>query len=466
MSTEQETRRHARAPRALPFGPRARLLAGAALLHVATTVAVFVAGRYRLLPEFFGQDGVAAVSFAPDGGLYMKEARLLVGDLWAGAWGAWLAAPFPPHAKLYSLCFAALGGCFGFTILSAEPLNLLCYLSILALVYWLGKECFGAHSGLLSAAAVALWPSFLLHTTQLLKDPLFIVATLALVATGVLLLTRSPSLTGGLGLGAAGGAAVMAVWSIRAEMWEVALAVSLGAAGLLAVRCVREGRPRAGNVAGGALLLVLSFYVPSLKEPYRRPSPDSPAGQAIRARPVPPECAERHAAGQMRARPARVLAGFHEQVMRSRIMATCAPGGGSNLDAGVELNDGGDIILYLPRAAFIGFFAPFPGVWFTRGAQVGLAGRMLGGAEMLATYLIQLLALAGLWARREQLAVWLLSFVSAAGIVALGLVMPNVGTLYRLRYVFWMLLVILAAGGAAKIVSGRAWRVPLLSRDD
>lgn len=50
---------------------------------------------------------------------------------------------------------------------------------------------------------------------------------------------------------------------------------------------------------------------------------------------------------------------------------------------------------------------------------------------------------------------WLLALSCAAGTTALGLVMPNVGTLYRLRYAFWMLLVVLAAGGAARFISAR-----------
>jgi hypothetical protein len=45
--------------------------------------------------------------------------------------------------------------------------------------------------------------------------------------------------------------------------------------------------------------------------------------------------------------------------------------------------------------------------------------------------------------------VWFLFSVAAMGITALGLVVANVGTLYRLRYVFLMFLIILAAEGAA-----------------
>jgi hypothetical protein len=77
---------------------------------------------------------------------------------------------------------------------------------------------------------------------------------------------------------------------------------------------------------------------------------------------------------------------------------------------------------------------------------------------MLLTYLIELAALAGLWARRERLSTWLLALSCATAVTALGLVMPNVGTLYRLRYAFWMLLVDLAAGGATRFISARRGR--------
>ena len=42
---------------------------------------------------------------------------------------------------------------------------------------------------------------------------------------------------------------------------------------------------------------------------------------------------------------------------------------------------------------------------------------------------------------------WLLFLVAAIGMVALGLVVVNAGALYRIRYVFWMMLIVLAAEG-------------------
>jgi hypothetical protein len=37
--------------------------------------------------------------------------------------------------------------------------------------------------------------------------------------------------------------------------------------------------------------------------------------------------------------------------------------------------------------------------------------------------------------------------------VALGLVVVNLATLYRMRYVFWMLLIIIGAGGVSGLFS-------------
>jgi hypothetical protein len=38
------------------------------------------------------------------------------------------------------------------------------------------------------------------------------------------------------------------------------------------------------------------------------------------------------------------------------------------------------------------------------------------------------------------------------GIVALGVVVVNVGALYRLRYIFLILMIVLAAGGTAQLL--------------
>ena len=67
---------------------------------------------------------------------------------------------------------------------------------------------------------------------------------------------------------------------------------------------------------------------------------------------------------------------------------------------------------------------------------------------MLGVYLTELLAIVGVWVGRRRLSVWLMALVAVVGIVALGLVVANIAALFRLRYVFCMLLLIMAAAGA------------------
>jgi hypothetical protein len=135
------------------------------------------------------------------------------------------------------------------------------------------------------------------------------------------------------------------------------------------------------------------------------------------------------------------------------------PGAASNIDTEVTFNHTADIISYLPRAAVIGFFAPFPNMWFASGMQTGRAGRVLAGLETFATYLFELMAVIGLWLRRDQISAWLLWVIAALGLTALGLVVTNLGTLYRMRYAFWMLLIIIGADGALRTLAlFRSWK--------
>ena len=129
---------------------------------------------------------------------------------------------------------------------------------------------------------------------------------------------------------------------------------------------------------------------------------------------------------------------------------------GSDIDHGIKFNSQADIVRHVPRAIVVGFFAPFPNMWLSAGKQVGASGRLLSGFETLLSYMIECLALFGLWRQRKKVAAWFLFLVITIGAVALGLVVANVGALYRLRYPFSILLVIFGAGGADYLLRRRA----------
>jgi hypothetical protein len=425
-----------------------RLLCAAAVLHLALCAAVYGVGRYGLFPGTFDANGIA-VTFASDGARYRSDATALSEVLWAGELRYWAVADRPFHVKLYSVCFAVFGPWLGFNVLGAAPLNALYYLATLVLVFGLGREVFDRRAGLLAAGAVALWPSFLLHTTQFLKDPLFVAETLALVLVMVRWLTRAPSWGGALLTAFAGGLVATVLWLTRSDMGEVLYATVLLGAAAVAAGQLLERRLRAANLVGMALLVVVTLGVPRVIPGALEPGGRT-AAEKLKARrgkvAGPPATTEGAAQGGIwsgaAARVGTVRQGFIKTYADS----------GSNIDKDVQINSPADLFGYLPRAAAVGFFAPFPGMWLAPGKVVGSGGRLLGGLESLAMYVVEGLALVGLWRGRRRVAAWLLLSVAAMGMTALGLVVINVGTLFRLRYVFLMLLVVLAAGGAARIL--------------
>lgn len=440
-----------------------RLLLLAACLHLAATLSVYVAGRFILQGVAFDGDGVSK-SFAPDTALYHTEAHHLARTLGEEGISRWWELPLPPHVKFFSLSYFMFRPVFGTTILNAELINLGFYLLILILVFKLGEEVFDRRVGFLAALAIALWPSFLLHTTQLLKDPLFIICVLWIVLVAARWLTRELSLLEGLRGGLLAGVAAFLIWINRSEMWEIVLALVIVSLLMLIVRLASERRVLTGNIISAAVLVVVSLSVPVLVKPHivplnvevilaRVPGEEPPAAIYI----PPPGTSYP---------PAPVPAGKGPWVkMLTRLtdlrfrFATVYPDARSNIDEGVLFMTTADFLRYLPRAVLIGFCAPFPNMWLGKGGVVGQAGRMLGGFETLLMYLIELLAALSVWRNRRRLPVWLLVAMASVGVTALGLVIVNIGALFRLRYVFWMLLIILGADGALRLLDARRERV-------
>ena len=126
---------------------------------------------------------------------------------------------------------------FSFNILTIEPLNLIYYLAILILVFKLGEAVFDYRAGLIAAGIVALWPSFLLHTTQLLRDPLLVLAVLVVIWT----ITRVAAHTTCAGVAAwSWGSRLAPPLSIiritRQPMWYLLMAAVAGGTAVLLFR--------------------------------------------------------------------------------------------------------------------------------------------------------------------------------------------------------------------------------------
>jgi hypothetical protein len=446
------------------------LLLIAACIHLAAATGAHLAGHWGIATGTFEAGGIA--SFASDGRVYRLQLVALEETLKEEGAAAWLRTPAPVHIKLYSLSFALLRPVFGVSVLSIEPLNLLYYLATLLLVFALGSEAFGRREGLVAAwMTAALLPTYLLHTTQLLKDPLFVVLGLALVLVLLKWLTTGYTLAGGLVAGVLGGLTLASLWLVKNSVWWVVLAITLLGVMLCVVRQVQQRAVLKGNLAGMALMLAIGLSASRLFTPYWLPKeywmPYKPADRAAATAEQSQGRAPTTSTPEVAPptpRPSEAARGGLSSRIAARIADARAqfiylyPDAGSNLDADVRFGGASDVVRYLPRAVLVGLCAPFPMMWFGAGESVGTAGRLLSGWETLLMYLVGLLALQSLWHRRRQLPAWLLVSAALIGVTALGLVVVNVGALYRQRYMFWILLIIVGAETVARMLPARFLR--------
>jgi 4-amino-4-deoxy-L-arabinose transferase-like glycosyltransferase len=407
------------------------LIAGA--LHVALTAVIFLVGHFQLLPNLFNQNGIG-LTFAIDGATYRRLASEMATHWQTYGIGPWLDIKSPLHSRLYSITFAVAGKLVGHNILAAEPLNLFYYLGTLTVVYLLGREIFNARAGLLAAAIVGLWPSFLLHSTQLIRDPLAILCLLSLLLVLTLLLNRELAWRQAMALGVGGALLVTVFWLARGNMWNaVVVAVALTLVFVL-YRMVRERKFMATNAVGLVLVIVAMLLVPSRLESTTlggHRAPATPLAIPSASQPAPREGVWTRAINQIRDR----RGGFRYYNAQE-----------SNIGGDVQFESASDILRFVPQAAIVGFLAPFPRMWFEAGSY-GTAGRLLSGAETLVMYFLYLAVGVCLWRERRRLTMWLVFLTATAGLIGLGLVVVNAGALYRLRYVFWIMMITIAAQG-------------------
>jgi hypothetical protein len=116
---------------------------------------------------------------------------------------------------------------------------------------------------------------------------------------------------------------------------------------------------------------------------------------------------------------------------------------GSAIDTEVVFDSWESVIFYIPRALQIGVLAPFPSMWFSDGVSPGSgAMRFFSGLEMTVSYVLLVGIAPLLWSKREQWRVLLVFLLlPIVLLLAQAFVVCNIGTLYRMRYGTWHVLV-------------------------
>jgi hypothetical protein len=126
----------------------------------------------------------------------------------------------------------------------------------------------------------------------------------------------------------------------------------------------------------------------------------------------------------------------------------------------VHFRSVGDILGYAPRAAQLGFLAPFPTDWVPRSDAPSNRNleRVVMGFEMVLVYLLLPCLLLALWRYRQTLALWLTLVPSVAWIMVYASTVPVVGSLVRYRYGALLLLLCIALAALIRWGLGRNLR--------
>lgn len=125
------------------------------------------------------------------------------------------------------------------------------------------------------------------------------------------------------------------------------------------------------------------------------------------------------------------------------------PNAKSNMDPDFAPGTVCNLLAYLPRALQIGFLAPFPSAWLAEGSiAASTMMRRVISAEMVATYMGLLLLPLAFWRYRRKPEFWfVLGFCTLLTVIHVYLV-PNLGTLHRMRYGFLTAVVGIAISAA------------------
>ncbi|MDT7540417.1 MAG: hypothetical protein QOE33_321 [Acidobacteriota bacterium] len=415
------------------------VLVAGAVLHLIAAAAMCEAGRMGFMPEAISPQGV----LRGDGEDYLDDS-LSMGRHATG----FLKRDAQVHERFYAVSSFVLTPVVGESVFSFELVNLPLYLLTLFLTFKLGETCYDARAGLAAAALVGLLPTLLMHSTQPLRDPLFIVLMLTFILTTLRLLMRRMNSACAASEAARGVVLLVLICLVRDSMWLIYVGIAALALVMLSVASLRDGRFPLPNFACLMLLLTTALLVPTIFAGSLPPKEDMSDEQV--------HTLEKFTGEQTQAGLSGVL--LKISVTRQKFIVLY-PEAGSNIDAGRSFRSLRDVFVYLPRAVVVGLFAPFPAKWIEAGTTFGRAGRLIAGVEMCFTYLMTIFAAACAWRTRRTPQTWLLVSIVLLGATALGLVVVNVGALYRMRYTFVILLVILGAERLSRSVSFTSLRV-------
>ncbi|MBI5239995.1 MAG: hypothetical protein HY926_05955 [Elusimicrobia bacterium] len=367
-------------------------------------------------------------------------AELIKKDGWS-AWSMWPAGGGSGNVA----ALAALYVLFGPDPTLLIPINAALHALSGLLIFKIGRRLWpgrvGVWGGLAASALFVTFPSALVWYGQIHKDS-FSIAGVLLIVYALLRAERGDrrGVIAGAGYAAAG---IALVFFVRPYYLKLLLVASL-AAWLTALAATLIRRPAgARRLIGPAMVLALvatgvlaSRILLSGASRYAMASLEGTlyanlplAGFGWRQSPWLPAYLDQQA--ELVGKTRYGLAQYNRSIAARTL-----------IDGDAALQSAGDIISYAPRALQVAAFAPFPSDWLAKTSLPVL----LGVGETAVWYLLAP-GLLVFQRRRRSLGAAMVLVFACALLTMIGTFEPNVGTLFRLRYTYLQLLMLMGALG-------------------
>ena len=433
-----------------------RLLLWLGLLVFVYSWLVSLCLQLWVIPHLFSQPGASEGLVVLDSIGFHRIARDKAAEIARLGWSAWELRPeWQMPAGLASVFYAAWGS----SPSSMLPFNALVHAASACLVMAILRNFFSAAPALLGALVFALNPASLEWVAQIHRDGVFILGNLLFIL-GIMRFFRRFSETDGRWLQYLPAMASMPiigtllVWMARPYWVQVMLVTILLVMALLVfVMLSRRMAGCKGHMAclAAALISVFAFQLwlvrfhtpteaiqlpaPTATEPAAGLAPDQVSERE-------PESASKDQFAWKRSSwlPRMIEERFYRIAVARR--GAVGQGGNTLVDADWRFDSVGSIIGYIPRALQLGLFSPLPGLWGGEGSTPAMTmARKVMGAATLFFYGCMIGIPFGIKRMWRDLSLWVMLGASLIGILVYAITYPNIGTLIRYRYGFYMLLI-------------------------
>ncbi len=413
-----------------------------------------------MAPSIHGGHGL----LVNDGQYFHDVAASLAEKISRDGWVNWTIWPTQASGGNVAI-LAALYVCFGPDPSLLIPVNAVLHATGGVLIFMLGRSLWpgsvGAYGGLVASVLFIIFPSSLNWYGQIHKDGYAIVGTLLVLFSWVRWQSNGNGLPGLFWLALGNLAGVMLIAFVRPYGVQILVPVLiLSFVIMLAATAALGKRMSLWRMFSGASVILLVLLVAvivqrqssltdlvkmhhgSISEKQEQMHVVCPhqGSWSWRIGGWLPERLDDYARGASTIRASFVCSGYDA---------------GSTIDRDQAPESLGEMLAYLPRALQVSMWAPFPSSWFQ---NVSLA-RMVGWMETIVWYLMAPGVVILLLHRRSAPLFFTLSFV--VGFLCIyGYVIPNVGTLHRIRYPYISILILLGAMGWLALWSGRRAHQP------